>query len=190
MPRIGDIKKAQEIGKVPINSKYTWVACGDCGRERWVHIIRGQPSSNRCKKCASKGRIATEETRLKMSLAMRTNPHLRFIDKTGYAWIHCYRENEFYPMSNKRNLILEHRLVMAQFLGRCLTPREHIHHKNGNRSDNRIENLELISQANHNLITTFCDDCKVKKGNRKLILQNRNLLNQIRELNLSFGVGK
>ena len=99
-------------------------------------------------------------------------------------------KTNFTRCQNKRNLILEHRLVMAQFLGRCLTPREHIHHKNGNRSDNRIENLELISQANHNLITTFCDDCKVKKENRKLILQNRNLLNQIRELNLSFGVGK
>ena len=69
------------------------------------------------------------------------------INNKGYILV--YKPN--YPNNRKDNYIYEHRLIMEEYLGRCLFSYEIIHHKNGIKTDNRIENLELLpGQGEHN----------------------------------------
>lgn len=61
----------------------------------------------------------------------------KVIDSNGYVRVPVLSQ------SGKGRRILEHRQVMEQFLGRPLRKSENVHHKNGDRTDNRIQNLEL-----------------------------------------------
>lgn len=62
--------------------------------------------------------------------------------KDGYLYVY-YRAH---PHADKSGRILEHRLIFENKLGRYLLPFESVHHKNGVKDDNRIENLELWSK--------------------------------------------
>jgi len=50
-----------------------------------------------------------------------------------------------HPYANSNGYVMEHRYIMEQHIGRYLKREESIHHINGNKTDNRIENLELFS---------------------------------------------
>lgn len=45
--------------------------------------------------------------------------------------------------------VKQHRYIMAQHIGRTLLPSEDVHHINGVKTDNRIENLELLAHGEH-----------------------------------------
>jgi hypothetical protein len=74
----------------------------------------------------------------------KSNPEVRTLSHNGYWYI--YRPG--HPNAQKglrpqRGRIFEHKYIMSEHIGRALKEDECVHHKNGVRTDNRIENLEL-----------------------------------------------
>jgi len=110
------------------------VQCGRCGKERITHAsgVRAEKFTGLCHKCLHTG---------------PGSPTWRGgrVMKSGYVYVRVYPDNPFFEsMANKLGYVAEHRLVMAEHLGRPLKPTEIVHHKNGVKTDNRIENLQLF----------------------------------------------
>lgn len=78
----------------------------------------------------------------------------RIKDKFGYVLIW----KPEHPNAKLAGYIHEHRLVMSEHLGRPLESYEFIHHRNGIKDDNRIENLELLTKNVHRGIVK-CPHC-------------------------------
>ena len=147
MPQLGDTIKAGELGyKGNPSAKYVWSACIECNEPRWIRFENGKPKAERCIKCNAHfyGRNHSGEKSGRWHGG-------RYVRPDGYVLRRIAKEDFFYPMVTKEGQASEHRLVMARSLGRCLASWEQVHHKNGIRDDNRIENLELATQGVHHL---------------------------------------
>lgn len=132
------------------SSRVASIPCAHCGRTvlRWRRELELRPRQFvYCDlRCRSKSCVGSK--------------HHCWSGGSGYD-----RGYRYLTLPNGRR-IYEHRHLMEQHLGRPLLSSEHVHHKNGNRSDNRLENLELLTSsqhvAHHTAITRWCrvrDSC-------------------------------
>jgi len=94
------------------------------------------------------------------------------IDKSGYRmiWTPDHPHARKQHRKNPGGYVLEHRLVMEAYLGRYLSSKEVVHHRNGHKTDNRLENLELFESNGEHLRSTLAGRCPKwsEAGKRRL----------------------
>ncbi len=102
----------------------------------------------------------------------------KIVSKGDYLYGIC-REH---PNSTANGYVLLHRLVMENHLGRLLTDDEIVHHKDENKRNNDINNLEVMSRSKHtilhrktgrNIVELVCPNCHGKFHREKRNVVNR-----------------
>jgi hypothetical protein len=118
------------------NRQRVSVTCETCGRNFYPwYNTRQRFCSHKCHGVFLKTHPAPVALPGVLSVNWRGG---RYTDKRdGYVYVRVG------VGQTKSHKMKEHRLIMAEYLGRPLKHNEIVHHKNGNRADNRLENLEL-----------------------------------------------
>lgn len=148
---------------------FVWINCPSCNSERWVELncLLKQQLQGQCHPCQRKSQ--------EHSSNWRGGRHLEL----GYVFVWIRSDDFFYPMAKwvctSGGYVAEHRLIVAKELGRNLHSFEIVHHKNGIKADNRIENLQLLGDDRHKSITLLQNkirrlEHKIKERDREIKL--------------------
>lgn len=141
-------------------TKCTIKNCEGCGEE---FLSPGSAYNSKTRFCGRKcsGRYSGSQVYGKRCYQYKGGKR---INAAGYIEILISPEEKI-KRGRARRYMLEHRLVIEKEIGRYLQPYEQVHHKNGDKEDNRIENLELWEKK-HSLPgvrssdTIKCNCCK------------------------------
>ncbi len=167
MPKLGETKTNYELGKKR-RCHYQWYACPDCGKESWKQLRYGKVDAPRCNSCSHMGKNSSIWKGGKMRHG-------------GYILVRVYPNDFFFPMTASNGYVFEHRLIMAKHLNRCLLTWEIVHHKNGIKDDNRLENLQLLPSSTSHLFDTQikrhikCLENLIGKQTKQIILLQKQL---------------
>ena len=142
----------------------TRITCPKCKKTRWVlqsNIIKATNFTSLCQSC--NGRSGSENGMWKGGI-IEANAK----KKNYYLLQHVDKDSLFRCMADSRGYILQHRYIIAKKLKRPLKKSEVVHHINGIKNDNRIENLELLnSKQKHYLITRM--EIRIKQLEKQII---------------------
>jgi len=158
---VGDIRTGALIGKQYYRA-YKLQRCVDCGKQDWV-LLREIKELRRCRKCTHKYMFTKDHPLYKYAKSWDKHPFWkggRFVNGEGYVAVRLRKNDNYYKMTNGNGYVLEHRLVMAQHLKRFLKSIEIVHHINGIRVDNKLENLVIVEQRHnppHTLVPILQD---------------------------------
>lgn len=89
----------------------------------------------------------------------------RSITPHGYVRVLTRADDPLASMRDSGGYVMEHRLVMARSIGRPLSKNETVHHINGDRKDNRLENLQLRNGKHGKGMAARCACC----GSRDIV---------------------